>query len=317
MNWYPRVLLIGPGAIKGFKVLGFLSTLEDEELLNRVDTYCGVSVGAIISLLLVAGYTVREIVNQASSVDLFKDMETLSVKNIIEKKGVLSTEHIRRKLNDCILEKFGNIPTLSNLYMRTGKSLITVTLNASDDQCVMMSPTSHPNVSCVDATLFSMNIPFVFYQLIYQGKTYVDGALGNPYPIDYFDDNRTNILGIYMKTKHNIDINVSRSDTDTNNNIAQLSSYILKTIESLINHRRNHIIQLSSDKCRHVCLETDVTDSLGFKVSTAQKALMLVEGFNEGRIFINSLSQGANNYLGKKDIPKYTYPEYLIDNNTQ
>jgi len=43
--------------------LGFLSPIEDFGLLNYVDTYCGVSIGAIISLLIISGYQIREIIN--------------------------------------------------------------------------------------------------------------------------------------------------------------------------------------------------------------------------------------------------------------
>ena len=191
--WLPRVLVIGPGGTKGLKALGFLSPIEDYGLLEYTDTYCGVSVGAIISLLIVAGYQIREIVGEVATLDLFKDMENLTIKSMIDNKGFMSNEPVRRRLTQLLLNKFGIVPTLRGLYMQTGKAYIAVTLNATDEECEVMGPFSHPNVSCVDATMFSMNIPFIFYQLIYQGKTYVDGALANPYPVDYFDDGNTNI----------------------------------------------------------------------------------------------------------------------------
>jgi len=317
-KWMPRVLVIGPGGIKGMKVLGFLSTLEDSGILDKVDTYCGVSVGAVISLLIICGYQIREIVGEAVKLDIFKEIGEFNFKSIMENRGILSNEPLRKVLTRLVVNKFGNVPTLYGLYMMTGKSYVAVTLNATDEICVMLNPFTTPEISCVDATMFSMNIPFIFYQLIYRGKTYVDGALGNPYPIDYFDDGNTNILGIYVKTIHKINtISSERSNPileRVDNNLS-LGSYWLKIIHSLMDHRRNNIIQQASDKCRHVCLETNTTDTIGCNINTDDKALMLVEGFNQGKSFLNQL---YNNCYTGPNIPEkqiYKYPSYYMKND--
>lgn len=302
-NWYPRVLVIGPGGVKGLKVLGFLAPLEDSGLLNFVDTYCGVSVGAIISLLIISGYQIRELISEGTNLDLFKEIHNFNFQTSMENKGLLSNEPMKKHLSQLILDKFGNIPTLHNLYMRTGKAFITVTLNATDEECVMMTPFTHPSMSCVDATMFSMNIPFIFYQLIYKHKIYVDGALANPYPIDFFDDGKTNILGVYMKTIHKKDLH-SES--------LPISTYCLKIFHSLMDHRRNHIIQLSSNLCKHVCLECDNVDTTGSSLDIDEKVQMLVDGFNRGKKFLYQLQ--SNTYVGPKIPPHlyYSYPPYDI-----
>lgn len=317
-QWYPRVLVIGPGGVKGLKVLGFLSPVEDSGLLEYVDTYCGVSVGAVISLLIICGYQIREIVGEAVKLDIFKEIGAFNFKSIMENKGFISNEPVRKLLTQLVINKFGNVPTLYGLYMRTGKAFIAVTLNATDETCVMLNPFSNPDVSCVDATMFSMNVPFVFYQLVYRGKTYVDGALANPYPVDYFDDGKTNILGIYMKTLHsknNPPVTTHLPGTiiqkvEESSSPLPIGAYSLKIIHSLMDHRRNQIIQQSSDKCKHVCLETKTTDTIGYTVTTDDKALMLVEGFNEGKSFIAQIQ--TNTYSGPKipPIQKYNYPTY-------
>lgn len=317
-RWIPRVLVIGPGGFKGMKALGFLSPIEDVGLLEYIDTYCGVSVGAIISLLIVAGYEIREIVGEAATLDLFKDMENLTIKSIMDNRGIISNEPVRKKLTQLLLNKFGIIPTLHGLYLQTGKAYIAVTLNATDDECEMMGPFTHPNVSCLDATMFSMNIPFVFYQLKYHGKTYVDGALGNPYPVDYFDDGNTNILGIYMKT---IYINggpsqrtnpgiILKKIEDSRDNSLPVGTYFYKIVNSLMNQRRNHIIQQSTLKCKHVCLETENLDIIGYSMNKEEKAQMLVEGFNEGKKFIDQL--GKSEYQQKSYKKMYMYPPYYL-----
>lgn len=324
--WQPRVLVVGPGGIKGLKVLGFLSPLEDFGLLNKIDTYCGVSIGAIITLLIICGYQIREIVGEAVIFDIFKEISTFDFQSIIINKGLISNEPAKKRLTQLVINKFGNVPSLYGLYMRTGKSLTIVTLNATDEECVMMNPFTHPDVSCVDATMFSMNIPYVFYQLIYNNKTYVDGALANPYPVDYFDDGNTNILGIYMKTcyseqlstisSHNIGPFLQKNERKINP--LPLGIFSLKIIHSLMDQRRYTVIQQSSSKCRHICLITKNTDSLGLgsTMSVEDKAHLLVEGYNDGK---NFLSQVISGQFEEPKIPSklsYKYPHYYMDDNT-
>lgn len=315
-QWRPRVLVLGPGGIKGLKILGFLSTVEDAKFLESVDTYCGVSVGAILSLLIIAGYHIREIIGEATMLDLFKDLVHFNIKNSITNKGLMSSEPIKQHITELILAKFGVVPTLHGLYLQTGKALVTVTLNATDEECVMMGPFTHPSVSCVDATMFSMNIPFVFYQLIYQDKTYVDGALANPYPIDYFDDGNTDILGVYLCTNKALSSvqnlpNPPRpvlERIDPNQSSLSIASYWMRIIDSLIEQRRTHIMQHASARCKHVSLETLTHDLMGVTLTITDKVNMLVEGFNEGKIFLKQLRENA--YVAPS-IParqRYSYP---------
>jgi predicted patatin/cPLA2 family phospholipase len=302
-------LVIGPGGVRGFTVLGFLAPLEDSGFLKYTDTFCGVSVGAIISLLIVAGYEVREILAEASRVDFFNDVLYLT-KDIINQKGILSNEPIRRRLNQLMVDKFGNIPTLYDLYMKTGKAFVAVTLNVTDEVCEFMSPFTHPTISCVDATMFSMNIPFIFYQIVHKGKTYVDGALGNPYPVDYFDDGITNILGIYMKHP----LNTVTLESPPTQESSSFRVYIEKVISSIIDQRRNAIMELSSIKCKHVCLQSSKCNIINLTTSLEEKCNMLVDGFNEGKKFLYDLMSDTVN---PENLTKYQYqyPPYYMQPN--
>ena len=83
-------------------------------------------------------------------------------------------------------------------------------------------------------------------------------------------------------------------------------------IYSLIDQRRNHIIQNASNKCKHVCLETVNVNTMGCGITIEEKALMLVEGFNQGKAFLDKLFNGT--YIGPKIPPKlhYEYPTYFM-----
>lgn len=297
MSWRPRVLVIGPGGMKALKVLGFMAVMEDKEFFKCTDTYCGVSAGAIISLLMVAGYTVREIIRETNKLNLFGDLENFELKTSINKSGIMSTDTIRKHLTTLILNKFGTIPSLKSLYLQTDKCFVSVALNVTDEKCEIMDPFSHPCVSCIDATMCSINVPFIYYQLLYNSKVYLDGALGNPYPINYFDDGNTNILGIYIKN-----INVSYP-----NDTIPPDIFLFKIVDCIINQRRNEIISSSSPKCRHVCLETQHFGIIGSAMTLSDKTRLLVEGFNQAKSFLASLHEDSDQ-ISSDPRPFYRYP---------
>lgn len=313
-SWYPRVVIIGPGGIKGLKMLGFLAPIEDVGLLEYTDTFCGVSVGAIIALLIVAGYQIREIVGEASNLNLFKDIRNVTFKSIIENCGLMSNDSVKRRLTQLMIHKFGLVPTLYNLYLQTGKAFIAVTLNVTDNECVIMSPFTHPNISCVDVALFSINIPFFFYELMFQGKTYVDGALANPYPLEYFDTSTTNILGLYTKSVNSTLHSESSSNTHSTLHNDPLSpiEYSWKIINSLIDQRTLEAVKNSSPACKNICLSSKICDILGYTITIDDKAHMLVEGFNEGQSFIASLRSNSMVPETPKVSDRYPYPRYYM-----
>jgi predicted acylesterase/phospholipase RssA len=313
-SWYPRVLIIGPGGIKGLKMLGFLAPIEDVGLLEYTDTFCGVSVGAIIALLIVAGYQIREIVGEASNLNLFKDIRNITFKSIIENCGLMSNDSVKRRLTQLMVHKFGLVPTLYNLYLQTGKAFVAVTLNATDNECIMMSPFTHPNISCVDVALFSINIPFIFYQLMFQGKTYVDGALGNPYPIEYFDTTTTNILGLYTKSNNTVHSIHSQEHTNDTDHLSPIE-YSWKIINALIDQRTLEAVKNSSSVCKNICLSSEICDislKLSYTITIEDKAHMLVEGFNEGQHFITSLRSNQESLSVIRIPDQYPYPRYYL-----
>ena len=311
--YYPRVLSLDYGGEKGLLMLGFLAAVEDSHILESVDTYVGVSIGAIISLLMITGYSIREIIGESGRLDIFKNLASLDIQAAIDKGGFISTEPIRQRLTQLIVNKFGSVPTMHGLYLITGKSYNIVTFDVTNMVSVIMGPFNYPNVSCVDATMFSMNIPFIFYRLVYEGKIYVDGALANPYPVDYFDDGQTDIMGIYIKTVYPVVPPLTSNNrsiisrVDETNKISHVT-YLLKIIDHLLDRGRDQVLRTASNKCKHVCLETTI--SIGLGATQDVKAQMLVEGFNKGKKFIQQIN--TNSYIAPviETRLKYNYPLY-------
>lgn len=302
--WKPRTLVIGPGGVKGYLCLGFLHVFEERGLLDKIDTFAGVSVGSIISLLMVVGYTIKEIIDISEKLEMFKDASNFSFQYVIENQGLISNQPIRQVLYKAVNDKLGCVPTLDELYTKCGKALITVTLNTTDQREEIMTPFSHPKVCCIDAVMYSMNIPFVFYKLMCNHKNYVDGALANPYPVDFFDNGIDNVLGIFMSNKEPEEKKIIRKVTERH---VSFFEYASKILSSLLLQRRNSVINRCSNKCRHVMLNYKGSDAISIKCTDIEKVEMLVIGYNQARDFLN----GELEISSFKEI-KYEYPLYEL-----
>ncbi len=119
---------------------------------------------------------------------------------------------------------------------------------------------------------------FQWYRLY--GNVYIDGAFGNPYPVNIADDGDTDILGIYITPES--------EPPDLDNPSIHLSSVVNAPLAEF----RNLIIERSSSRCRHFGLASDVTDITGMSVSTDARVNMYQQGYKLGDIFLGSL-QGA------------------------
>lgn len=272
---HPSVVVIGPGGIKGLIQLGALSYIEQKRIFSNTQIYCGVSVGAVTCLMITSGYTINEIIIESMKIShLFQDLSSISFTNIRKNIGLLDQKIFKEKLKIPIEKKFGFVPTLKQLYMMTGKKFMVVTYNCDIEKEVYISYESDPDLLCIDAVLLSMNIPFVFYKLKYKEETYIDGAFGNPYPVDIFDDGKTDILGIYITTKAN--------PKDTENSIFL---YIYKIIVCAMQQLRNKIEKASSSRVKHLELICPVNDFTGITMSIEAKADLILRGYETAKKF--------------------------------
>ena len=89
-------LSIGGGSYKGLAFLGALEYLYSKNYLNLIDNVHGISIGGIIVVLFVMGYTPTEIFKIFLRVD-FNDLWDLNFKNLENKYSLL---------NDTLFEKY-------------------------------------------------------------------------------------------------------------------------------------------------------------------------------------------------------------------
>lgn len=268
----PQVLVLGPGGTRGFYQLGYLHVLDKNNILKEVDTYIGVSVGAIIALLLACGYTPSEIVNIAIISDMLSLGCLSNLSDTWNNRGLLSTENIEKTLKKYVTEKLLHIPTYYGLFSITGKTLANVTV--TDTRVKYFDPISTPNVSCIEGVMASLTIPFIFHERIFEGQSYIDGVFGNCYPVDQYDDTQTSILGISIHNDY-------CDDTTDNNIIYQFVTkftHFMKIFDTFTECHYQRVVNNSSDKVINIKIYDDSYDTIGLTKTNSDKAHMLYIG---------------------------------------
>ncbi len=283
-DWKPKVLVLSSGGVKGTAQIGALyRIINDTNWLDSVETIVGTSVGAVIGLFYILGYTPREILEVALETSLFPEIDNIKFKEIKKTWGIIDVQK-------AYLERFGNvvkkkcngtIPTLKELYEKTGKIFCTVSTDLRRARPAYHDKNTDPDLSVIDAVAMSANIPVLFPKIRYKESYHVDGALSDPLPIKRYDDGNTPILAIY----------ITEEETDSHG----LISYMYRCCSVPLGQIVNSTISKASSACKIMQMETD--EILPTSREDQVKGIQL---FNEGY----RLSESFIHNLKGTDIPE-------------
>ena len=189
---YPYTgIVLSSGASKGIIQLGMLHRIFQLGNLSGVSLYVGCSVGSAIALLLCIGYSPLEIFSFACTTDFFSSISqdhmhsSGTVAKIISTGGVCSLDTMFLPLEHLVEEKLHTIPSLSELYRRTGHTLICCSYNLSRNRIEYLSHETAPELNCLDAVKMSCAIPLIFQPYTMNQDIYIDGAMFDSFPVRY------------------------------------------------------------------------------------------------------------------------------------
>lgn len=185
----------GGGGAKGSYQLGVMRALEEFNLLNKISTISGTSIGAINALLLMSGKNVDEMIEIWQSIN----------NDEVYQSG------LKLKTN-----KYEKLFDLMPLFDKLSKNITTKAIKQSKFDCyVTASKLSNDNKKLSQfkfwemepvyfhlntfrlprkAVLASASIPGLFGKTKILGKTYVDGGLLDQHPIAPLLENNCNII---------------------------------------------------------------------------------------------------------------------------
>ena len=261
-------LIIGSGGNKAYYYLGFLYVLMNKDYYHNIERFVGVSVGSIISLLLICNYNIMEILENFIDINII-DINNININNLFTKFALFNKEAIFNKLISMIKDKFGKRLTLDQLHKSTGKTLCIVTTDYTNKKEQIIDKDSFPDMDCVEAVMKSIIIPGIFPYEEYKGNIYIDGVLSMAYPSILFDNGTSDILCVHVSYSNN-----------SNTNNENILDYLSNSFDIMINQIKNIAIKNKTDRCKIVLIPCDISDILGINSSIDNKSKMFLTGYN-------------------------------------
>lgn len=307
-------LSISSGGVKGLQVLGALGYLDLNEKLNKIRYYSGCSIGSIITLLMAVGWRPIELYRRTKSITIFNGMGSINLRDLKDKHGLMSNDKLRKELETLVIEKRQAkgypkekwLPTFLDMHQE-GIYIAFTIVDRRTRRGHKIDYESHPSLAVTEGALMSSNVPLIFHPIEFEGMQVIDGALANPFPVDYLDrinrknhrkgiEDRIKILGIVI-------YGIPNPSDDS------FMTYLSDTISIPIEEMQRMIVRNVS---RHVdILEMSVQEIslLGLNDSIDVRNDLFFAGFDDGRILIDELdsankSNEEHDKKGKKNKEK-------------
>lgn len=271
-----NIVFSGAG-IKIYAFIGVLKALKEHDLLKNITSLIGTSAGAVISIALCLDYDCDEIeeLMLKIKIDRLKDFSSSDIINCFNTYGIDNGSNFKRLFKIIIKAKTQkeNI-TFKELYELTKKKItITATcVNSMETRYFNYEKT--PDFYVEDALLMSISIPFLFTPVKHDNKLYIDGGLTNNYPIDFFEDDLKNTLGILITTSIN-------KCYDINNIEDYVSSIFLSSYYKLLRNCYNKYIN-------NTILLENTFNFIDFNISMENKKKLIEFGYKDAVTFITS-----------------------------
>ncbi|RPH19569.1 MAG: hypothetical protein CBB67_008625 [Alteromonadaceae bacterium TMED7] len=170
-----KYLVIGPGAMGLYAMLGYLKNIENR--LSNVEEISGASAGSILAVLFALEKSVDEMIDVSLRLNI-SDLVKLNLKCFLHSYGLVDLDALREKFVDiCKCD-----PTFAELKKKIYISAFCVNTGKTE----YFSVDTHPDMKVLDAVCMSIAIPFVFSSRKYRGNTYVDGGTVESMPLAPF-----------------------------------------------------------------------------------------------------------------------------------
>lgn len=205
-----NIALSGGGAYT-LVFIGSLKYLEEAYMDISIKNYIGASAGAIFCLLMIIGYTSKEMEELAHEILIEPNSIQYSFSNLMKvfkTYGIDNGDHIIKIMSNLLERKgFDKNATFLDISKRTGKNLIIAVANITQQKIEYLSVDNYPEMRITTAIRMSTCIPILYEPVKYYDDLYVDSLVFNNFPIIFFDKFKIETLGLNVysekKTKAN------------------------------------------------------------------------------------------------------------------
>lgn len=278
---YQYIALAG-GGIKGVSYIGAFKALEKLKITKNIKGIIGSSVGSLIALLFVLGYTSDQMFEIINNIDFSKYTNEDNLNNILTNLGFDNGIRFINIIYAICKQKYDlkNI-TLEQLYQKYPIELVMTGSNISKAKTTFFSYKTTPDMLVLDALRISVSIPYKFTPIKYNDCFYIDGHIFSPYPIYYYKDQ--NVLGFILN-------NLSKLEP-----IENILQYTLAIMISMNNKELKRLYKKYKD--RTVQIKTD-QNPLDYSISKEVKDQLYQLGYDTTLEFL--ADKHYKNKLAKK-----------------
>ena len=189
MNTIERLIFSG-GGIRGIAFLGALMGLRDvldkEPCQMGLKQVVGCSVGSLVALLIVLGYTIDEMENYLGSLDL-SELSTVTMESVLTQFAMNDGRTLWKMTQEALKGKNKSL----DLTLADVPTLYVVVTDITKAKCRILSAETDPAMSVSKAVAASMSLPPMFAPIKHQGSLLCDGGLMNNFPINDFPSEGT------------------------------------------------------------------------------------------------------------------------------
>lgn len=277
---YEYIVLSG-GAAKGLSYIGVLEYLEEEkQILEKIKEFIGCSIGAFSALIIILGYNSVDLKKIFNNYNL-NLLKSFRVSEFFNSYGLDNGKKIELFIKIFLKNKNLNENiTLSELYKKTNKKLITVVTNVNSKKTEYISIDTYPDIPVFLAVQMSMCIPFIYNPIKYNNRLYVDGGLTCNFPIRYYVDKEVDynkILCFSFNEKHK------------NEEINSFEKYLFNILKSSFYTIENEDRKFAQYKeCSIVSISIDISNSFNLDIDEDNKNLLYKYGYDAIKEFIES-----------------------------
>lgn len=236
-------LVFSSGTYKGLVYIGIIEKLIKEKVLdlNKIKSIYGCSVGSVVGFILALKIKlefIKEYITKFPAEVLFK-FKASQVMELYKKKGIYDVDVFYKFLSGffkyCGIKK---TITLKEFYNLTKIDFYIYSFNINTCKLVEFSYHTHPDLKVIEAIYMSSTIPFIFRPMYYDSNYYLDGTMGNDFPISNclkrVEDHKT-IFGISCDTSKTIQNEISDKD-----NVVTLIQALFNWVMDLANFKKTH-----------------------------------------------------------------------------
>lgn len=274
-------LVISGGGFNGYQFFGIIKYLDENNLLEKIDKFIGVSMGSFINLLIIIGYKYIDIEKFLINFDYKKIFDLKFEKILVEEniKGLSCGENFSKLIKKFLVNKgLSENITLKELYDKTNKTFIIGTTNITIDKGEIISHENYPDLPVYLALRMTSCIPLFFDPIEYNNNYYIDGVMKDNFPIQIIpDDEIKNTIGIVLQSASEI------------YNIKEMSTlnYLIHLYRTLVNEPMVKKISKYKNLCKIFIVEPKM-NSFNYDLNLELREELINFGYNYCKTCVNN-----------------------------